>query len=346
MKQISFVLLVLALGVNSAVILRFANFSDCHWTKYENAHQNLGHMVHWLNDNENSGGKSLDYTFVVGDISNDLSNTRMSEWNELKDTLDKLTMPYYCVQGNHDDGLNATEWENLWGYPPRHDFSVGDFAFIIENTGDYQCPTDNGAWLDGRLDFYSDKSYVFVFMHINPVSLGGYSINCPGLKAAIEGHSNIAGVYHGHDHAKDDYELLNGQYYFWDAFSWGLDGQRWFSPGYVSGYRITEVNSDGTITSYQNNNEGYDSAVVVNTLTYNFGPVVRTLDRGGDRGLGVDVAPNPFNTRLDILVRRPSHGMRLDWKFLILLAKRWQISSYERRALPGTHKTTRPGYTW
>ena len=265
MKTIILFFFLVLFTVNAEVVLRFATISDGHWSTGTDRDFYNVEMFKWLEGQENGNGKSLAYVFSIGDMFFPNAATA----SEIVDSMESnLTMPFYFANGNHD-ALSDTEWESVVGYPKRSSFEFENYAFVIEDTRDYQCPDDNGAWLDATLDSYADKDYVFVFMHINPNSMHGYSIDCPGVVSALEGHPNVAGVYHGHDHGADDCMISNGVYYFWDA---KFHYEMWFSPGYNYGYRIVEVNDDGTITSYQNNIQGFDSSIVMNSITYAMGP--------------------------------------------------------------------------
>jgi len=151
--------------------------------------------------------------------------------------------------GNHDLA-DEVFWENLFGYPQYYNFSTGDYAFLLANTsnsvGDYLCT--NSSWIQEKLDFYSTKN-VFIFMHITQISgwtihgIGG--IGCPEFQEVILNHSNVVGIFQGHDHNNDTCTQANETTYCWD----GRFGSNW-GTNYM-GYRIVEAYGNGTILTYQ-----------------------------------------------------------------------------------------------
>ncbi len=230
-------------GNKNDVLVRFAVASDGHYGQQDTDYEkNFDRLIDHLNHEYSESG--LDYTFLVGDIFHNDPELLPA----VKKKLDGLIMPYYAIRGNHD---MAGDWEKTWGYPDNFDFSVGDYAFVLASTSDvtgtYLCADKD--WLWERLDAYQSKKGVFVFMHITPKDWTGAGINCPGIRDCLEAHTNVVAVYQGHDHREDSMKMWNGIPYYFDGHfggSWGVS-----HPG----YRIVEVNTDGSIRTYQYNME-------------------------------------------------------------------------------------------
>jgi 3',5'-cyclic AMP phosphodiesterase CpdA len=323
---IIFLCLFVTTGIFGEVVLRFAVASDGHWTEFEDMHHCTGYLARWIRDHE-VNGKGLDFLFLNGDLT---ANMGISHFYRLRDTMQQANVPVRYIRGNHDRGkynetMNDSVWNDIFGHNLQHDFAVGDYAFIIEDTYDYMCPCDPAAtnnngdrdwshvpthnfnWVNERLDHYADKKYVFVLMHINPSKLGGYAIDCPVTTTAIAGHSNVAGIYHGHDHGKMDHEILNDRYYFWDgAFQrhWPL-GQGYPDNQADASYRIVEVNDDGSITTYIETMNHWQSSTIINNVTYIPGQGIVNAGIHANpptSSLKLTAYPNPFVTSVDISV--------------------------------------------
>ena len=228
-----------------SLVLRFAMASDGHYGQADTDYEtNYNILIENLNADHHD--KGLDLVILIGDVfHNDPKFLR-----EVKEKLDELEMPYYVVRGNHDMA-DDKRWEKIWGYPDNYDFEIGDYAIILastsDETGEYLCA--DIEWLWDRLDFYQHKKGVFVFMHISPRKWIGAGIDCPEIRNCLESHSNILGVFQGHDHNEDGLKIWNGVPYYFDGHfggSWGT--------GY-RGYRVVEIRNNGIIYTYQYNME-------------------------------------------------------------------------------------------
>jgi hypothetical protein len=236
------------IGKKEDLKLRFAVASDGHYgqknTDYELFFKDI---VKHLNQEKKKN--QLDFALFNGDLIHDDPKFLPLA----KNAFDKLKMPYYTTQGNHDM-VSKEVWQQTWGYPVNHDFVLGDYAFLLGTTsnekGQYLCA--DVSWLSERLDFHANKKYVFIFLHITQKSWTKNAVDCPDVINAIEKHNNVAAIFHGHDHDEDSLKKISDQSprnYFFD----GHFGGSWGTP--YRGYRIVEIYKDETVYTYQFNPE-------------------------------------------------------------------------------------------
>jgi len=235
-------------GKKEEIKLRFAVASDGHYGQKDTDFQGFfKNIVLWLNQEKKKRG--LDFAVFNGDLIHDEPQFLPLA----KNAFDKLKMPYYAVQGNHDR-VSREVWQQTWDYPVNHDVVMGEYVFLFATTsnekGEYLCADVN--WLNEKLDFYANKKYIFVFLHITQKKWTKYGIDCPDVIHAFENHSNIAAVFHGHDHDEDNLKKMTQESprnYFFD----GHFGGNWGTP--YRGYRMVEIYKDETVYTYQYNPE-------------------------------------------------------------------------------------------
>ncbi len=229
---------------NPSPIFRFAIASDGHYgqpgTSYK---KDFANLVQWMKKEKKKNG--LDLIFLNGDLFHDdpvfLPAT--------KQFFDQLPVPYYVTRGNHDRVSEAT-WKQTWGYTPNHDFSLGDYAFVLTDTsneqGDYLCV--DYLWLQTTLQKYASKKGIFVYMHIPPSKRWTDSgVDCVPVRELLEQTPNVTAIFHGHDHDLDDKKMSGSKPCFFD----GHFGGNWGTT--YKGYRIVEIYADETWKSYQYN---------------------------------------------------------------------------------------------
>jgi len=227
--------------------LRFAVVSDGHFgqpdTNYVKFHQE---MIRWLNGEHS--GKGLDFVILNGDLIHD----EPKHLPRLKNELSQLDMPFFAVKGNHDM-VSPNLWSQAWGYEENHSFERDEYAFLLGSTsnerGEYLCA--NVDWLRSCLEKYTDKEAIFAFLHINQNGLTRHGISCPEVTSVLEGASNLAAVFHGHDHDQDNVIYSNKRPYLFDGHlggSWGTN---------YRGYRIVEIDLDGKMATYQCNPDAF-----------------------------------------------------------------------------------------
>lgn len=223
--------------------IRFIVASDGHYgqadTPFDKNHKEF---VRWINQEKFQ--KGLDFLVLNGDLIHNDPNLLY----DFKSSLKPLQVPYYVTRGNHDMvGLDV--WKSTWGYETNHSFTWGDYAFILADTsneaGKYLCP--DIAWIRQELARYSQSKGIFLFMHITPAKWTRHGVDCPELRELLGTTENLKAIFHGHDHDQDAVKNDGGKPYFFDGHfggSWGTT---------YRGYRVVEIQEDGSWTSYQFN---------------------------------------------------------------------------------------------
>ncbi|WP_183556537.1 metallophosphoesterase family protein [Mucilaginibacter sp. SP1R1] len=226
--------------------LRFALASDIHYGQTGTDYTaNTGNMVQWINVDH--AKNHLDMVIINGD----LVHNRPDLLSEIKTNyLDKLSMPYHTIPGNHDFA-DADVWQKNFGYEDKYTIEFGDIAFVLANTADnkgtYICP-DN-AFIKASLDKLANKKIVFVILHIPPLNWvkADVFVDCPETVNLLHSYPNVKAVFHGHDHMLDGVRYTGKLPHFFDSHiggDWGTD---------YKGYRIVEVDDQNAIYTYQVN---------------------------------------------------------------------------------------------
>lgn len=231
-------------GVKPA--LRFALASDIHYGQPgTDSDLHTGNMVKWLN--EEHASNHLDFVIINGDLIHDKTELLPVIKSRY---LDKLSVPYFTLPGNHDHA-DAALWKKVFGYADNYTIDKGDTAFVLANTADTTgkivCP--DHAFLKASLDGFSGKKNVFVVLHVPVVqwlkSETAYFLDCPDTVTLLHQYPNIKAVFHGHDHFLDGVRYTGKLPHFFDSHiggDWGTD---------YRGYRVVEVGE--TIATYQVN---------------------------------------------------------------------------------------------
>ena len=227
--------------------LRFALASDIHYgqpgTGFE---EHIANLIKWLNNDH--AQNHLDMVIINGD----LVHNRPDLLPELKTKyLDKLSVPYQTIPGNHDFA-DAKVWKSVFNYEDHYTVEHGNVAFVLANTADtkggYVCPNNN--FLKASLDKFASKKIIFVVLHIPTakwIPNDGF-LDCPETMNLLHSYSNVKAVFHGNDH------LLDGVRYTGNKFPHFFDshiGGDWATD--YRGYRIVEINQQNEIYTYQVN---------------------------------------------------------------------------------------------
>lgn len=236
--------------------LRFALASDGHYgqpnTKFEDTHNDL---IRWMNAEKQA--KGLDFVIMNGDLIHD----KPELMPKVKQVFDRLPVPYFVTRGNHDHVSRET-WKQIWGQETNHAFTKADCGFILGDTsnekGEYLCP--DVAWIDTQLKAFADKKWTFVVLHIPPAKWTDNGIDCAEVRNLFATTPNFAGAFHGHEHDQDGRKTEKGKSYFFDGHIGGSWGTAY------RGYRIVEVRTDGSWTTYQCNPE---ASPILNTYEAN-----------------------------------------------------------------------------
>ena len=156
---------------------------------------------------------------------------------DVKELYNDLEMPYYVVQGNHDRATWGY-WEEVWGYPAKHHYSAGPYAFILLTRHDdrlvyYDVDYD---WLENVLTSYQNKQGIFIFIHA-----GDSGVVNATFQNFIANYPNVHGMFFGHFHT-DEVDKIDGLYYFWNG--------NFMNPFIDYGYRVVYIHASGKIDTY------------------------------------------------------------------------------------------------
>jgi hypothetical protein len=174
----------------------------------------------------------VDFAVINGDIG----HGGVALLTEAKAGLDRLSMPYYVTQGNHDE-VDDAEWEGVWGTPGNQVLRFGARSLVLANTsnkaGDYLC-ADLG-WLKRTLASEAGQQDVLVVMHITPNTWTKHGIACPDVRRLLGRTPNVRAVFNGHDHDEAGMKTDDGVPYFFDAHYGGHWGTSYRA------FRVVEV---------------------------------------------------------------------------------------------------------
>lgn len=223
--------------------LRFAVASDGHYGEPNTTSaENFANLVQHVN--EEHGRRKFDFCMINGDIV----HNEKEFYTPAKAALDKLAMPYYVSQGNHDR-VTPDEWQSIWNMPVNHDFRIRKNGFLVGTTsdvkGEYHCPDLD--WMRSALEKHKEQEHVFIFLHINPVKQTKGAVDCPELTNLLKQYRNVKAVFDGHDHDQDDVKVKDGIPFIFDGHfggSWGVS---------YKGYRVVETMEDGRLVTYMMN---------------------------------------------------------------------------------------------
>jgi Calcineurin-like phosphoesterase len=226
--------------LSSGQTLRFAVASDGHYGQPKTEYKQYFENIIQYFEAEKASAK-LDFCVFNGDLFHD----DIAFLPEVKSYFDRLSMPYYVTRGNHDHATQA-QWKATWGYETNHVVSAKNYGIILADTsnekGEYLCP--DVPWLDAQLAHLQPKKHVFLFAHIPYKRWSKHGVVCPEMEKVIAKYPNLRAAFHGHDHAIDEAQMAEIPFLFDGHFggNWGV--------GY-RGYRIVEVQPNGSISTYQ-----------------------------------------------------------------------------------------------
>jgi len=154
-----------------------------------------------------------DVVLVTGDLTD---QGRPADYAQLRTLLDRLTMPFYVIPGNHDDRENLRMAFADLGYLPETGeflhYTLEDYALRLIGL-DTVLPGEIGggmrqqriAWLASRLDEHPTRPTV-LFMHHPPFPTGIRFLDKPAfegarqLQALISTHRQVRQIVCGHIH--------------------------------------------------------------------------------------------------------------------------------------------------
>lgn len=147
----------------------------------------------------------IDFVVHCGDFS-DFGATREFEWQ--RDILEKFSMPYITVIGNHDClGTGEDAYTTIFG-ELNYAFTAGDVRFVCLNTNaleyDYSRPVPDFDFIESEINYCSAEDSgirrTVVVMHVKPTEMvfnnnvakpfEYYITMLPGLQFCLYGHEH------------------------------------------------------------------------------------------------------------------------------------------------------------
>lgn len=128
-----------------------------------------------------------------------------SELNELLGKLERLEVPFYTTQGNHEEGSPARHYAGLFGRRNFH-FVYRDVHFTFVDTGNATVDPAVYEWLEDWLEAGRDAVHVF-FSHYPPIDpVGTRNGSFRSRKEAAKlitrlARGRVDAMFHGHVHS-------------------------------------------------------------------------------------------------------------------------------------------------
>ena len=230
-------------GFRRKVKFRFILASDAHYGEKDTPYAKMmdtfiekANVFHEL--------QKVDFCVVNGDIIHDDPKFLTPS----KQHLEKLDMPYYVTKGNHDK-VSDQEWKRVFGMDVNHAFSIYKNGCILATTSDEagQYLSPNLTWLKARLEEFSTRKNVFIFIHIPQLKRTENAIDNPAFYELLRNYPNVRAIFHGHEHSHDDLIHHMGVPMIFDSHiggSWGTD---------YNGFRVVEVWKNNDVVTYMMN---------------------------------------------------------------------------------------------
>jgi hypothetical protein len=129
---------------------------------------------------------------------------------------------------------------------------VNGYPFILLDSsnekGEYLSP--DLVWLKESLEGLKKQKQVFIFVHIPQAKWTKNGIDTPAFLELLDKYPNIKAVFHGHEHDQDGVKMHGKIPFYFDAHIGGNWGTAY------KGFRVVELNQDGSLVTYMLNNEG------------------------------------------------------------------------------------------
>lgn len=201
-----------------------------------------------------------DLVFTVGDLINGYNQPKewMAQAAEFKATMQRLSMPWFPVAGNHDvywrgpgrpEGEHEQNYEAEFGplwYAVQHKQCW--FLALYTDEGNPETGEKNFskpecqrmsprqfAWLERTLQKAKDARHVFVFLH-HPRWLPQYGDDWARVHALLAKAGNVSAVFAGHIHRM--------------RFDGNIDGIEYYALATVGGHLSMEVPQAGYLHQF------------------------------------------------------------------------------------------------
>ncbi|MDR2954474.1 MAG: metallophosphoesterase [Prevotella sp.] len=144
----------------------------------------------------------IDFVIHGGDVA-DFGLTKEFMW--IRDIMNKLTVPYVVILGNHDCLANGEEvFEKVFGYP-NFSFLAGNVKFVCLNTNalefDYSLPVPDFQFIEQEMkDEREEYEKTIVAMHVHPFA-DQFNNNVANVfQRYIKEYRKLQFCMHAHDH--------------------------------------------------------------------------------------------------------------------------------------------------
>lgn len=174
-----------------------------------------GDTQRWYDETEkfvSAINRRTDIDFVIhgGDIS-DFGLTKEFIW--MRDIMNRLTVPYVVLLGNHDCLGNGNEvFETMFG-PYNFSFHAGDTKFVCLNTNaiefDYTIPVPDFEFIESQLkEERQDHSRTIVAMHAPPFNEQFNNNVATVFQRYITEFRNLQFCVNAHEHRVSEGDLF------------------------------------------------------------------------------------------------------------------------------------------
>lgn len=184
--------------------------------------------------------KGLDFFILNGDLVHDVPEAHL----DVKTEMDKVGEAYHVGYGNHERS-SEQHWTDVWGQDWNHDFTVGDYAFLMPNSSNQagdRIPVDE-VWLADKLAEYEDKKGILVVTHVPQTTRWRNSPDAVGVREILRSSDNLIGSVFSHVHGAITTERV-------DDLIFSMTGHFAHYGRNFYSYRIFEIDeSNDTITS-------------------------------------------------------------------------------------------------
>lgn len=239
-RVLSFILVISFVSTVWSSDFKFALLTDLHITKTEPAVEDLQNAVNDIN-----ARNDIDFVLVTGDLTEEGDRKSLQK---AKDILDKLSVKYYAVPGNHETKWSesgVTAFGDIFG-GERFRFEHNEYLFLGFNTGPLMRMADGHVvpqditWLQEELEAAGKNKPVFLVTHY-PLKDGDVD-NWYDLTDAVRPY-NIKAFMGGHYHSN--------RTFFYDGIPGFLNRSTLRDKDGTGGYTIYEIKNDSLYISEQ-----------------------------------------------------------------------------------------------
>jgi len=158
-----------------------------------------------------------EFVLSVGDLiqgyTEDTASIRQ-QWNDFNMKLEKLTMPFFYLPGNHDitNQVMQKEWEKRYGRR-YYQFLYKDVLFLILDSNDdddHNLTEEQTAFAIDAIQSHANARWIFVLMH-HPIWKYDTGGRFEQIENALKGKGHT--VIAGHEHTYQQIERKGTNYY-------------------------------------------------------------------------------------------------------------------------------------